>query len=358
VRTAVRRAGRSAWRWSRTSGTQPRLLLAAKAALAAAIAWAIARHVPGVAADYPYYAPLGAVLAMQSTVFASVRSGVQTLIGIAIGVALAAVTMRLGDPGIVAVAVAVGVGVLIAGFRVLGEGASWAPTAAVLVLLVGGSHAGGYSAGYILQTAIGVGIGLAVNFAVFPPLHFWDAERRIAEVESVLADHLDALAADLRSGAVDPEGWDVRQNRLDRALADVRERVATAQQSIRANPRAALHGSRKRLTADGARFRALERAVWYVTDLTEIVARSGPVSDTLGRPDPAFAERLASAAERVAALTRGDAQETDADAAILALEEAVDAEDDRRHSGVVLTVAAAVALRGVVESERRVGADG
>jgi hypothetical protein len=48
-----------AWR-AATAG--PRLLLAAKTALAVGIAWTVAPFVPGVAEQYPYYAPLGALV--------------------------------------------------------------------------------------------------------------------------------------------------------------------------------------------------------------------------------------------------------------------------------------------------------
>ncbi len=161
-------AGRRVWQWSRDSGTQPRLLLAAKAALAATIAWTLAKYAPGVAADYPYYAPLGAIVAMRTTVFAGLRAGLQTLVGITLGILIAGFTMLIGDPGVIAVALAVGLGVLVSGFRILGEGYSWVPMAALFVLLVGGANAEGYSFAYVVQMAIGVGIGLAVNLTVVP----------------------------------------------------------------------------------------------------------------------------------------------------------------------------------------------
>jgi hypothetical protein len=125
---AWRSTPRRVWRWSRTSGTQPRLMIAVKAAGVGMIAWALAEHVPGVAAEYPYYAPLGVIVAMQSTVFAGLRSGLQTLIGIIV----AGVTMWLGDPGVGAIAAVLGIGILISGFRLLGDGGTWAPTAALL----------------------------------------------------------------------------------------------------------------------------------------------------------------------------------------------------------------------------------
>ncbi|MFZ6991644.1 FUSC family protein [Curtobacterium sp. RRHDQ66] len=348
--------GTRVWRWSRTSGTQPRLLHAGKAAFAACLAWFIARHVPGVASDYPYYAPLGAVVAMQTTVFAGLRSGIQTLVGIGLGIVIAGFTMWIGDPGFIAIALAVGIGVLVGGFRILGEGSSWVSTAALFVLLVGGAHAEGYSLGYLVQMAVGVVIGLLVNFLVFPPLRFWDAEQRIDAVNDVLADHLDGLAAVLDADERDEKAWDRQQDRLDRAIADVRSRVSIAHESRKLNPRGALRGSRARLQQDGARFRALERAAWYTTDLTELVARSGPVSDGLGRPDPAFAEPLAKAFRELACMIRGECPESAGDEAIAEVERALDAsKEDPSH--VAVTSAALVSLRGIVESERRATAD-
>jgi uncharacterized membrane protein YgaE (UPF0421/DUF939 family) len=348
--------GTRLWRWSRSSGTQPRLLHAGKAAAAAALAWVLARHVPGVASDYPYYAPLGAVVAMQTTVFAGLRSGVQTLVGIALGIAVAAFTMWVGEPGVLAVALAVGVGVLVGGFRILGEGSSWVSTAALFVLLVGGAHAEGYSLGYLVQMAVGVVVGLLVNFLVFPPLRFWDAERRIDQVNGVLAEHLDGLADVLEHGDRDERAWDRAQDRLDRAIADVRSRVSIAQESRRINPRGALRGSRARLQRDGARFRALERVAWYATDLTELVARSGPVSANLGRPDEAFTAPLVTAIRQVAAMVRGDHPPDEGDRAISALEQALDASHEYP-SDVAVTSSALVSLRGIVESERRATQD-
>ncbi|WP_416395999.1 MULTISPECIES: FUSC family protein [unclassified Curtobacterium] len=348
--------GTRVWRWSRTSGTQPRLLHAAKAAVAAVLAWFIARHVPGVAAEYPYYAPLGAVVAMQTTVFAGIRSGVQTLVGIGLGIVVAGFTMWVGDPGFLAIALAVGIGVLVGGFRVLGEGSSWVSTAALFVLLVGGAHAEGYSLGYLVQMAVGVVVGLLVNFLVFPPLHFWDAEHRIDAVNQVLADHLDGLAVVLEDGTRDERAWDRQQDRLDRAIADVRSRVSIAHESRRMNPRGALRGSRARLEQDGARFRALERVAWYTTDLTELVARSGPVSDGLGRPAPEFAAPLASALREIACVIRGECDQAAGDEAIAVVERALDASRENP-SHVAVTSAALVSLRGIVESERRATAD-
>jgi len=109
-RAAAQDSDRTAYRWTRTLLAQPRLLMAAKGALAAALAYWIAPHVPGVAAEYPYYAPLGAVLALWPTVKTSLKQGLQTILGLVIGVLLATTVFAVqdGQPGVLAVALAWG----------------------------------------------------------------------------------------------------------------------------------------------------------------------------------------------------------------------------------------------------------
>ena len=60
--------------WSRLGdvlGRYPRVPLALKSAFAAGLAWLAVLPLGGVADEYPYYAPLGAVVAMGATVVTS-----------------------------------------------------------------------------------------------------------------------------------------------------------------------------------------------------------------------------------------------------------------------------------------------
>ena len=184
-------------RWTRTAGSAvaaavlwPRLQLALKAGLAAGVAFAIAPFMPGSAADYPYYAPLGALVAMYENVAGSMRQGVQTLVGLAIGVGLAFMLFSLGSPSPWTVAVVMGLGVILAGLPKIGSGRDWIPTAALLVLLVGGHNPDTFSFGYLFQMGVGVTVGIVVNLLVFPPLHFRAAELSIAELRQALAQQL------------------------------------------------------------------------------------------------------------------------------------------------------------------------
>ena len=80
-----------------------RILLALKTSLAVALSWVVAQRMPGVIDDYPYYAPLGAISAMYPTVLGSVRAGLQTVAGIALGILLAAGVLLVGEPNLVTV---------------------------------------------------------------------------------------------------------------------------------------------------------------------------------------------------------------------------------------------------------------
>ncbi|MEQ7735821.1 hypothetical protein, partial [Escherichia coli] len=85
-----------------------RLQLAAKAAVAAGIAFLIAPLMPGAAANYPYYAPLGALVAMYHNVAGSVRQGLEALAGLAVGIGIAFVLVTIADPSPLTVALFMG----------------------------------------------------------------------------------------------------------------------------------------------------------------------------------------------------------------------------------------------------------
>ncbi len=99
----------------RSAFQSARLLLAAKAALAVGIAWAIAPHMPGVTDEYPYYAPLGALLSMYPTLMESAKSGLQTLLGLAVGIGLALVVVVTVGPNWWTIPLVAGIGVLLSG---------------------------------------------------------------------------------------------------------------------------------------------------------------------------------------------------------------------------------------------------
>ncbi|MET1064434.1 MAG: aromatic acid exporter family protein [Arthrobacter sp.] len=249
----------------------PRLQLALKAGLAAGIAFAIAPMMPGSAADYPYYAPLGALVAMYENVAGSMRQGVQTLVGLAIGVGLAFVLFVLGSPTPLTVGVVMAFGVVLAGLPKLGSGRDWIPTAALLVLLVGGHNPDQFSFGYLVQMGVGVTVGILVNLLVFPPLHFRAAALSIAELRLALAQQLWDMAEALKeSWPPEHEDWSRRSDALEASARSVRLAVERADASRRANPRRRLHP--RDIERDYRSLRDLERLTFHVQDVTQVLS--------------------------------------------------------------------------------------
>lgn len=248
-----------------------RLQLAAKAAIAAGLAFLIAPLMPGAAANYPYYAPLGALVAMYHNVAGSVRQGVQALAGLAVGIGLAFVLVAYTDPSPLTVAFFMGIGVLLGGLPGIGSGKDWIPTAALLVLLVGNSDPDDFSFGYLLQMGVGVVIGIGVNFLIFPPLHFNAAAASLDELRRALGTQLTDMGKALREEwPPEHEEWSRRSDELAAASRSVRHLVSEADASRRGNPRRRLHP--RDMEKDYRNLRELERVTFHIQDMTDVLS--------------------------------------------------------------------------------------
>lgn len=275
--------------------TDSRLLLAAKTAVAVGIAWFVAPFVPGVADDYPYYAPLGALISMTPTLMGSVRVGLQTLVGLAIGILLAGAVILFAAPNVLTISLVVGVGVLVSGSRWLRSSGGYAPVAALFVLIVGGGDAESYSVGYIVQMAVGIAVGLIVNFAVFPPLRVTAAVTGLRDFRKLLATHLDEMATALVDDwPPQNDDWADRSDTLRETADAVREALRDAEETGKANPRARLH--KRDLGSDYTDLYDLETIAFHVRDITDVISAAiwqrsfttelpaelrGPLSDAL-----------------------------------------------------------------------------
>lgn len=288
--------------WRATLNARPQLALAVKAAIAAALAWLFVLPLGGVADDYPYYAPLGAVVAVTSTFASSLRSALQAIAAIAAGATLAATAQAVELPQVAALAAVVGLGTLIGGWPKLGEMASWVPISALFVLIIGGDDPSYYVAAYLGLTAIGAAAGVAVNGA-FPPLPLTTNSLTLRRLRAVLADQLDDLADGLRQP--EPPGSDEWQGRRWTLAPHIAEMNRLAQQVAEAR-RANWRERRWRETADRQRQHALTlgRLGGLVEQLVAIVVereRADVAEEALG---PILRPVTAGALEATAAVLR------------------------------------------------------
>ncbi|TFV53974.1 hypothetical protein E4P41_20275 [Geodermatophilus sp. DF01-2] len=259
-------------RLRRTWARHPRVGLAVKAALAATLAWLAAQALPvAPAAEYPYYAPLGAVFATSTTLSGAVREAVQSIASIALGAALALTVTTLFGDNLGAIALVVAVGVLLAGWHRLGSSGSWVATSALFVLVLG-SHDSGFVMAYTGLTALGAVIGLAVTTA-FPPLPLAPAQTQLRTLRDTLAGQLDDLVEALRLAHPPTEDeWQQRIHRIDPVLAQMRKAVSQAAEARRGNPRARRY--REPAEAQYRQARALERLTLLVEQLTQVIAET------------------------------------------------------------------------------------
>jgi uncharacterized membrane protein YccC len=272
----TRRGGGRAWRSRLPAAFQPassgpirywqdRGRVAAKCALAAMAAWAVARYAVGQ--QDPYFAPLAALLGVSATVARSVREGLQYVAGFVLGAVLAVPVALVLGPSIAGIAVVVLAGVAIGSWRRLGGQHTQVTFTALFVLLIGGNQPLHYLTPRLIDVGIGVVIGLAVNVLVFPPLQLRPAEHAVRQWGDDVAAALDDLAG-AAAGRYSPgPSWPRHDRQLSGAAQQARAAARNARESLRWNPRARVERAVPR--PDGAVLDSLEE----LTARTRGVAR-------------------------------------------------------------------------------------
>ncbi len=304
------------------------LNLSLKAALAAALSWLAVLPLWGVADEYPYYAPLGAVIAVTSTVAGSVRESVQALAAILTGATLALLVMQVDLPVVADLALVVAVGTAVSGWRRFGTKASWVPISGLFVLIIGRSDAVEYAIAYLGLTSLGAAIGIALNIA-FPPLALTRMADSVSRLRGVLADQLDELAAGLASD--DPltsDEWATRRHAIRPTLEEMQRVVGHATDGRRANWRARRWSDHAEQRYQQAR--ALQQVSFLIEDITALVVdqeRAERESVALGPELRPYAARALGSMAEVLRSVEGEAADPaalrSADQAVLALAEAI-----------------------------------
>ncbi|SHN81732.1 Uncharacterized membrane protein YgaE, UPF0421/DUF939 family [Geodermatophilus obscurus] len=291
---------------------QPAVQRGVRAAVAAALAWQVAVLLPPMLSEYAYSAPLGAVIAVHPTIADSASAAWRSVLAILTGFALAVGLYELtrAVPNALTIALIVAAAITVEQLRLWREQASWVSFAALLMITVGLDDPGAYVLRYAGLTLLGAAIGVLVTTVLFPPLQLTRAVDRIAVARSLLATHLDEIAATLREGQVpDPAEWAGRAAGLDRALDRMRAAEAQVERARRANPRARRWQGR----AAGIReeSRAVDRVAVLVDDLTSLVVELQPHRRGVDRVEAGAGWLLADALAGLAGVVRTPHHSTD-----------------------------------------------
>ncbi|WP_454085687.1 hypothetical protein [Georgenia sp. Marseille-Q6866] len=256
------------WWWREQWRRNPRWAVAIRAAVAASLAWAVAGVLPGPAADFPYYAPFGAVIATTFTLAGSVRESLQSVAAIAVGGAVGWVVEFLPVRGPLAVAIVIVPAVVLAGWGRLGAMGSWVPTAALFTLIVGHGEAT-YVGAYAGLTLLGALIGIAVN-AVLPPLPLAPAQATVARFRHTLAADLGELADLIRSTELPSlADWEREHASSPRERAQMHTAVAEVGEAAHRNRRARRYSGSIGALQEEAR--VLDRLGLVVSDLADLL---------------------------------------------------------------------------------------
>jgi len=270
----------------RTWVRHPRWSLAVRGALAAALAWLVGVVAPAPFSEYPYYAPLGAVIATTTTLARSVSDSVRTVGALLLGAGIALAVDSVLVPSVLSVALVVGLALACAGWRVFGGQGAWVANSAIFVLVLGEGQDAEYVGAFAGLVVVGAAIGTGVNL-LLPPLLLTPSGLALGALRGALVEQLDDLAGRLDDeGALDAEEWERRRRGLFPTIEGARAAVARSGEASRGNPRAWRHGDRARSQAREA------DALGTAAEVVDEVVRLLVGWEGTGRDDVALGPRL------------------------------------------------------------------
>jgi uncharacterized membrane protein YgaE (UPF0421/DUF939 family) len=242
-----------------------------KTVAAAVLAWVIAAQVFGLV--QPFLAPWAALLTVHATVYRTLARGAQQVSAAVLGVLFAWAAGSTLGINVVSLGLVLLAAMVAGSVRALRAESTTAAATALMVLLTGYIHSGSMLLGRLLDTAIGIGVGLLVNLLVWPPLRDRSAARKVDVIDDRIGDLLTEMADDLEGG--DVEAWVERTRELDHDIDDARALVRQARESGRLNLR---RRARPRVRAtDGfdALLDRLEQAVAELRSMARTIGRGG-----------------------------------------------------------------------------------
>lgn len=161
-----------------------------KTALASTLSWWLATHFSFN--DYPYFAPLAAILTVQVTVADSLEKAMQRIMGIILGVVVSLFIGQWLTIGTLSIFLVILIGMSVSNaLRLNNQIASQVAVSSLLVLAFG--HKQGYAFGRIVETVIGCAVAVGVNAFILPPNAIPSAEASLIQLSKRAASTLDAF---------------------------------------------------------------------------------------------------------------------------------------------------------------------
>lgn len=340
----------------------PLISLTVKSAVAAGAAWEVGSLLPKPVNQYAYYAALGALTVMVPVITDSVKEALRAIGAIAVGVTLAVFMQWVAFPDALTVGIVVGLGTVASGLRWFGDQRSWAPLAALFVLTAGAGHTEVYVLGYLTQIPLGAAIGIAVNFALLPPLPLHDVEASVKRMRGLLVEQLCEIAELLdRDEPPEQSDWRDHLRDLEPARQEMHGMAERAERARRGNLRSGRWSSVQSDLTDFAD--ALERCSWVVEDVSvvmlEFERREGAIlGDELRRLTSIAFRAVADALDHPEEVAPGSARTARAGSSIDTLLDHLDSTEFGDRESRYLAGAVAVSARRCLRTFARRYGDG
>jgi hypothetical protein len=189
----------------------------------------------------PLIAALTALLVVQATLTSTLLNGVQRVLSVVSGVALAVLFVAVVGLTWWSLGALVAASILVGQLLRLGPHLVEVPISAMLVLGVGASGAGAVGGDRVVETLIGAAVGMLVNVLFPPAVQTRYAARSVEAFADEIAALLDDAAGALFAGPVSAERsarWLHDTRRLNRHVPRLDRALAHAEESRRLNLRA------------------------------------------------------------------------------------------------------------------------
>lgn len=204
-----------------------------KTAFAASLSWFIASTL--LQSDYPYFAPIAAIITVQVTVLDSVNKATQRIVGIIGGVLL---SMLLGhwlsiNAFSIFLVILLGMGISKA-LRMNPQIISQVAISSLLVLAFGQSEEG-YAYERIIETVLGSGIAVLINALIVPQNAIPEVERSVVTYSRLSAETLSSLSRLIDTTSKRKYFGRTEVDALIREAANNRKTLDLAEQSLKYN---------------------------------------------------------------------------------------------------------------------------
>lgn len=232
--------------WVRHPETSTGILQIIKTVVAATAAWALSVYV--LHSEMPFLAPWTALLTVHATVYRSFSRGAQTTVSSAAGVGLSFVIGHFLGVSVWTFALALLVGMVLSRFRWIRDEGTAIATTAIFILGDNYDSQELLLLDRIIEVMVGVGLGIAVNLLVLPPLRDRQASRYVDSINRRMGGVLLSMADEFNESwsTEQAQSWLDETQSMNAELNSAWGVVRFARESQLANPRRRRRRQRRR----------------------------------------------------------------------------------------------------------------